>query len=269
MSKATTQTRPKAAPEKFVAKRAIAAKTFAFTNKPGAKRGGVVPPTGPGVRVKTLRLHPTFEAVLVILKGVLRKPLNKMVNEAVGEYIERRAAQAESQLATTLDELKAYRRADPEFSAARKAFIDGEASFGKADPLEGRVVMPISRPVLDALLDMGVHVDKSRRDDVVPGVDGAQRLRRRATGDGRDAPTLDGHMAAEPRVAGAVQYAGVRDDEVKGAVRCSLRRRRCRDGRGTSAEDCSDGGKEGARVHRAIGCRPMQEAVGHPAAPFV
>ena len=143
MSKATTQTYPKAAPEKSVAKRATAAKTFSSTNKPGAKRGGVVPPTGPGVRVKTLRLHPTFETVLVILKGVLRKPLNKMVNEGVGEYIERRAAQAESQQAKTLEELKAYRRADPEFSAARKAFIDEEASFGKADPLKGRVVMPI------------------------------------------------------------------------------------------------------------------------------
>ena len=63
-----------------------------------------------------------------------------MVNEAVGEYIERRTARAETEFASTLDDLKAYRLSDPEFAAARRAFIEGEARFGKDDPMEGQRV---------------------------------------------------------------------------------------------------------------------------------
>jgi hypothetical protein len=85
-------------------------------------------------------VEPAFEQGLVILKGVLRKPINKMVNEAVGEYIERRTAEVETELTSTLAQLRAYRRADPGFKGARQAFIEGEARHGKGDPMEGRIV---------------------------------------------------------------------------------------------------------------------------------
>jgi len=92
------------------------------------------------VRTKTLRLQPNYEEGLVFLKRVLKLPINKMVNEAVGEYIRRRTAELESGLTTTLEQLHAYRLANPEFVAAREAFIDGEALYGKDDPMEGRIV---------------------------------------------------------------------------------------------------------------------------------
>lgn len=89
---------------------------------------------------KTLRLQPAYEQGLVILKRALKKPINKMVNEAVGQYIERQSAYLEAELTTTLEELQAYRRSDPEFAAARRAFIEGEALHGKEDPMEGQLV---------------------------------------------------------------------------------------------------------------------------------
>lgn len=89
---------------------------------------------------KTLRLQPAYEQGLAILKRALNKPLNKMVNEAVGEYIERQSAYLEVELTTTLEELRAYRRADPEFAASRRAFIEGEALHGKEDPMEGQLL---------------------------------------------------------------------------------------------------------------------------------
>ena len=132
MNKLDTEGRGKSSPAKSAAKRRLAA-----TGKPLAAGKLAM---GTPLRVKTLRLEPMFEQGLVILKGVLHKPINKMVNEAVGEYIERRAAEVEAELTSTLEQLRAYRRADPGFSVERRAFIDAEARYGKDDPAEGRVV---------------------------------------------------------------------------------------------------------------------------------
>lgn len=102
------------------------------------------------VRTKTLRLQPSYERGLVMLKQILKMPINKMVNEAVGEYIQRRTAEVEAQLTTTLEQLHAYRLADPDFVAARQAFIESEALHGKDDPMEGRIVQ-VKVPKRDAL----------------------------------------------------------------------------------------------------------------------
>jgi hypothetical protein len=63
-----------------------------------------------------------------------------MVNEAVAEYIQRWLTAVETELKTTLEQLHAYRLADPAFLAARGAFIEGEALYGKDDPMQGRIV---------------------------------------------------------------------------------------------------------------------------------
>ena len=102
------------------------------------------------VRTKTLRLQPSYEQGLVLLKRILKMPINKMVNEAVGEYIERRTAEIESELTTTLEQLHAYRLADPDFVAARQAVIEGEVRYGKDDPMEGRIV-PAKKPARGAV----------------------------------------------------------------------------------------------------------------------
>ena len=97
------------------------------------------------VRAKTLRLRPEFEVGLGILKNVLRKPINKMVNEAVGEYIEKRAAEVEADLYGVLEKLKAYKRADRKFASARAQFVEAEARYGAGDLVEG-VVFDVEPP---------------------------------------------------------------------------------------------------------------------------
>ena len=91
------------------------------------------------VKVKTLRLAPEYEAGLALLKGVLGMPVNKMVNEAVGEYIRKRSAEVEIDLSGVLAQVKAYRRADPHFKQALSKFVDAEARHGSRDPVEGVV----------------------------------------------------------------------------------------------------------------------------------
>jgi predicted DNA-binding protein len=92
------------------------------------------------VKTKTLRLAPEFEAGLALLKSVLGMPVNKMVNEAVGEYIRKRSAEVEADLTGVLEQVKAYRRADPHFKQARARFVDAEARLAGNDPVEGVVV---------------------------------------------------------------------------------------------------------------------------------
>jgi hypothetical protein len=89
------------------------------------------------VKARTLRLEPIYEVGLGILKGVLHKPVNKMVNEAVAEYIRKSTAQVEAEMGGVLTQLKAYRRADPTFQQDKEAFISAEAEFGASDPMEG------------------------------------------------------------------------------------------------------------------------------------
>ena len=89
------------------------------------------------VKPRTLRLEPIYEVGLGILKGVLHKPVNKMVNEAVAEYIKKSTAQVEAEMGSVLTQLKAYRRADPTFQQDKDAFISAEAEFGASDPMEG------------------------------------------------------------------------------------------------------------------------------------
>jgi len=92
------------------------------------------------VKAKTLRLTPEYEAGLALLKTALGKPINKLVNEAVGEYIQNRTAELEANLTGLLDQVKAYRRADPAFKQALAKFADAEARHGADDPVEGVVV---------------------------------------------------------------------------------------------------------------------------------
>jgi len=100
---------------------------------------------GSSVRAKTLRLTPEYEEGLALLRRTLGKPVNKMVNEAVGEYIEKRTAEIETDLTGVLEQIKAYRRADPHFAHDLDGFVKAEAARGAADPVEG-VVYDVEPP---------------------------------------------------------------------------------------------------------------------------
>jgi predicted transcriptional regulator len=95
-----------------------------------AKRGG-------GRKATTFRLDPRLEKGLALLGEVRRVPLNRLVNEAVGEYLDTRAATVEAELEETLRRVKAYRQADADFESAISKFADAEAESAAQDPVEG------------------------------------------------------------------------------------------------------------------------------------
>ncbi len=75
---------------------------------------------------------------MALLSQILKKPLNRLVNEAVESFLERRSAEVESDLQQILDRVRATRRADPKFEAAIGTLVDAEATLGAEDPAEGR-----------------------------------------------------------------------------------------------------------------------------------
>jgi hypothetical protein len=95
-----------------------------------AKRGGARKAT-------TFRLDARFQKGLTLLGEVRRVPLNRLVNEAVGEYLDAHAATVEAELEETLRRVKAYRQADPGFESAISKFAEAEAELAADDPVEG------------------------------------------------------------------------------------------------------------------------------------
>lgn len=74
------------------------------------------------------------------LSAILNKPLNKLANEAIREYVARRIAEVEVDLASTLEDLRAYRKRDPNFERSFAQFIEAEGAVAaKDDPAEGTV----------------------------------------------------------------------------------------------------------------------------------
>ncbi len=90
------------------------------------------------VRATTYRLSPHFQRGLALLGQLRRVPANRMVNEAVGEYLRSQTAAVEAELKETLRRVSAYREADPGFEAAIAKFAQTEAAFGADDPAEGK-----------------------------------------------------------------------------------------------------------------------------------
>jgi len=106
-------------------------------------------------KATTFRLDPRLQSNLSMLSDILKTPLNRLVNEAVAGYLEKRTMQVESDLQAILDRVKAAREADPHFESAIRAFADAEASLGSEDPAEGRT-QP-SRGPAQALIHQMLH----------------------------------------------------------------------------------------------------------------
>lgn len=88
-------------------------------------------------RAATFRLEPQLQRGLELLSDVRRVPLNRLVNEAVHDYLGVQAARLETDLEATLQRVKAYRAADPDFEHAMARFADAEAEHAAEDSVEG------------------------------------------------------------------------------------------------------------------------------------
>ena len=91
-------------------------------------------------RATTFRLEPRLQRGLELLSDIRRAPLNRLVNEAVHDYLSVQAARLETDLEATLQRVKAYRAADPDFEHAIARFAEAEAEHAAEDPVEGSTV---------------------------------------------------------------------------------------------------------------------------------
>jgi hypothetical protein len=90
-------------------------------------------------KATTVRLQAELLAGLALLQRILKKPMNRMINEAVRSYVERQSSEVEADLQQVLERVKAYRRSDPGYKRLWAEFVDAEARHGKDDPIEGRI----------------------------------------------------------------------------------------------------------------------------------
>jgi predicted transcriptional regulator len=90
-------------------------------------------------KATTIRLKAELITGLTLLQHILKKPMNRMINEAVRLYVERQSVQVETDLKDVLERIKAYRRSDPSYKKMWDEFVDAEARYGKDDPVEGRI----------------------------------------------------------------------------------------------------------------------------------
>lgn len=92
----------------------------------------------------TFRIDPVVKAGLSKLGKILHQSLNQLANEAIKEFVARRILEVENDLESTLEDLRAYRKSDPNFEGAIAEFVEAEMTANH-DPAEGRVVTEVGR----------------------------------------------------------------------------------------------------------------------------
>lgn len=90
------------------------------------------------VMATTIRLESRVQAALQTLSEVTRRPMNKLVNEAVAQYVGKRSLAVERELESMAAALRAHRAVDPDDEKAIAAFVEAEALC--SDSVEGKVV---------------------------------------------------------------------------------------------------------------------------------
>ena len=101
----------------------------------------------------TFRIDPVVKAGLSKLSKIQNMSLNQLANQAIREFVARRTLEVEGELESTLEDLRAYRKSDPNFERAIAAVVEAEIA-AKHDPAEGRIVSEAGRNesvVLDLL----------------------------------------------------------------------------------------------------------------------
>ena len=106
------------------------------------------------MKATTFRIEPVAMDGLVKLSKILDKSLNKLANDAISEYVARRTLALEGELQSTLDDLRAYRKRDPNLEQSFAKFIEAEVAVAaKDDPAEGSVF--IEEGEADAVGEVG------------------------------------------------------------------------------------------------------------------
>ncbi|MEO6993882.1 MAG: hypothetical protein ABI273_09655 [Lacunisphaera sp.] len=91
----------------------------------------------------TIRLDPKAQAALQNLSKVTKRPMNKLINEAITAFVGHRSRTVEKELEAMVASLRAYRDTDPDDEKAVAAFAKAELTH--ADPVEGKAAVRVSR----------------------------------------------------------------------------------------------------------------------------
>lgn len=92
------------------------------------------------MKVTPIRFEPALRLGLEMLRRTVGTPVNKLVNQAVEDYLKRRTAEVETDLKSLLRDIKEYRKQDPDFEKMLRMTAQEEAlavKRGIADPAEG------------------------------------------------------------------------------------------------------------------------------------
>jgi len=93
--------------------------------------------TASPTKASTIRLQPELQSALNKISNHLDRPKNKLVNQAVAEFLERTTSRLQGDLQDTLQKLHAYRDKDPSFEADIERFASAESSHAAQDAHEG------------------------------------------------------------------------------------------------------------------------------------
>lgn len=110
-----------------------------------------------GAKTTTVRLAPESLAAVELLRSASKgktMPLNKIVNQALIEFVDRGVARLKFDAEETLRRLTTYRKSDPGFRRAMVQFVDAEARHGATDPMEGTLIETPAGPALKMVREL-------------------------------------------------------------------------------------------------------------------
>ena len=124
--------------------------------KPARPSGTPAKKTALGrAQVTTIRIREDVQAGLRILEAHsgVKRPLNKWVNLALADFIDRQIALIEES-STRPSKTSRLTATDPGYKKAFKAFIDAEVARARDDPMEGASERPAVGPAVSMVREI-------------------------------------------------------------------------------------------------------------------
>ena len=91
-------------------------------------------------KVTTFRIDPAIQSGLKTLSRLLRKPMNKLVNDALLQYVKAQAGKMHVDLQQDVDLLQLYRDLDPDLTSSVTQAVQREMGYAGQDPREGELL---------------------------------------------------------------------------------------------------------------------------------
>jgi hypothetical protein len=91
-------------------------------------------------KATTVRIDPAIQGGLKTLSRLLGKPVNKLVNDALAQYVKTQAGKMEVDLQQDIGLLRQYRELDPDLTRSVDQAVQRERGYVGRDPLEGELL---------------------------------------------------------------------------------------------------------------------------------